>query len=56
MKLTTKRLILREARKGDEEDLAILDKQFWEVHSSIDVFITPKKSLQIKIILNMLKK
>jgi ribosomal protein S18 acetylase RimI-like enzyme len=39
---------IRKAKKEDLKDLAELDKQFWEIHSSIDPFIEPAKKLTSK--------
>jgi len=39
---------IRKPKKGDEQDIAELDKQFWEIHADIDPFIAPAKKLSEK--------
>jgi hypothetical protein len=39
---------IRKASKKDLKDLAELDKQFWEIHTGMDPFISPSKKLTNK--------
>lgn len=47
---------IRKPKHGDEKGLLELDKQFWEIHSSIDPFIELKKDFTEKDYLKNAKK